>query len=470
MEHTDTRIDGITIAYIGGGSRGWAWNLMGDLALEGRLSGLVRLYDIDADAAAANARIGTRLSASADTNPAVSGRIRGRWAYETAPDLASALTGADFVIISILPGTFEDMAVDVHAPEGYGIWQSVGDTTGPGGLMRALRTIPMYETIARAIRDYAPTAWVLNYTNPMALCVRTLYEVFPGIKAFGCCHEVFGTRRLLAAVAREELGIADARMEDVAVNVFGINHFTWLDAASCGTQDLFPAYRSFVEKHVVSGYEGVEGESWLNSYFASAERVKFDLFRRFGLIAAAGDRHLAEFMPPWYLADPATVASWKFSLTPVSWRISNAARLRERSQRLASGAEAFIPKASGEEGVGQIAALLGLEPLVTNMNLPNQGQVANLPQGAVVETNALITRDSVRPVMAGSLPSSILGHVARHVANQSTILDAALHRDAQTAFPAFMNDPLVDITLTEGEELFATMLEGTGRHFEGWKV
>ncbi len=106
----------------------------------------------------------------------------GKWEYKTYSTIGEALTGADFVVISILPGTFDEMAVDVHMPERLGIWQSVGDTAGPGGIIRALRTIPMYVTIAEAIRDYAPKAWVMNYTNPMSLCVKTLYHVFPKLK------------------------------------------------------------------------------------------------------------------------------------------------------------------------------------------------------------------------------------------------------------------------------------------------
>ncbi len=454
--------DNLTITYIGGGSRGWAWNLMSDLALEPALSGRVKLYDIETEAALANEKIGNMVSARPDAV--------GKWKYETSPSLETALEGADFVVISILPGSFEEMASDVHAPEEYGIYQSVGDTAGPGGLLRALRTIPMFETIARAIRETCPAAWVINYTNPMALCVRTLYEVFPGIKAFGCCHEVFGTQKLLAMVAREELGAQDAARKDIEVNVLGINHFTWLDRASYRGTDLFPAYAAFADRHFAEGYEGAEGGSWLNSWFASAERVKFDLFRRFGLIAAAGDRHLAEFMPPWYLKNPATVASWKFSLTPVSWRIENARKLREKSARLASGAEPFVLASSGEEGVGQIKALLGLGSILTNVNLPNHGQIEGLPAKAVVETNAVFSGDSVRPVLAGFLPSSIHGHVARHVANHETILAAALARDASAAFPAFLNDPLMTATPAEAEKLYAKMIAATSRHFADWKV
>jgi alpha-galactosidase len=466
----------LVIAYIGGGSRGWAWTLMSDLAMEGALRGVVRLYDIDRQAAETNARIGNALLSRPD--------VVGKWHYEVADDLKSALRGADFVIASILPGTFAEMASDVHAPEQYGIYQSVGDTTGPGGVLRALRTIPMYEVIGNAIRDYCPGAWVINYTNPMALCVRTLYEVFPGVKAIGCCHEVFGTRTLLAAMVRERLGGAGVRgaqddvpgadaatMQDIEVNVLGVNHFTWLDKASYGTIDLFPHYRAFVEEHFESGYEGTESESWLNSYFASGERVKFDLFRRYALIAAAGDRHLAEFMPGrMYLRDPETVRSWKFTLTPVSWRVENVENLKQRAARYASGAENFALKPSGEEGVKLIKALCGLGSFVTNVNLPNRGQIKGLPESSVVETNALFARDSVRPVHAGRLPPQVEQLVAPHAIAQDTILRAAMARDAWAAFPAFLGDPLMTAVPADVEALYATMLEATAKYLPDYAL
>ena len=94
------------------------------------------------------------------------------------------------------------MESDVHTPEKYNIFQTVGDTTGPGGIVRALRTVPMIEKIAKAIEKNCPNAWVINYTNPMSLCVKALYDTFPKIKAFGCCHEVFSTQKFLANVLK----------------------------------------------------------------------------------------------------------------------------------------------------------------------------------------------------------------------------------------------------------------------------
>ena len=114
----------------------------------------------------------------------------------------------------------------MHEPEKYGIYQSVGDTAGPGGMVRALRTIPMFVEIAEAIRDYAPKAWVINYTNPMSLCVKTLYHVFQN-QAFGCCHEVFwNAKASWHKLQKESFGLP-YRTRDIVVNVLGLNHFTW---------------------------------------------------------------------------------------------------------------------------------------------------------------------------------------------------------------------------------------------------
>ena len=167
--HQGDKVVGLTVAYIGGGSRGWAWGFMRDIISDGQISGTVRLYDIDREAAERNQKIGTMLAAHPDA--------ASKWAFEVSSSLQEALTGADFVVISILPGTFAHMRGDVHLPERVGVYQSVGDTVGAGGFMRAMRTIPMFVEIAEAIRDFAPNAFVINYTNPMTLCVRTLYEV-----------------------------------------------------------------------------------------------------------------------------------------------------------------------------------------------------------------------------------------------------------------------------------------------------
>ena len=448
----------VKIAYIGGGSRGWAWTLMKDLAQAVDMSGSVYLYDIDFEAAKNNETIGNRIE-------------MGDWKYVATPTIGEALTGADFVIVSILPGTFDEMESDVHAPEKYGIYQPVGDTTGPGGFIRALRTVPMMQEIARAVREFCPKAWVINYTNPMAICVHALYKEFPEIKAFGCCHEVFGTQKLIAEALNEHLGREEISLEhgeddytkQVCVNVTGVNHFTWLTSAHYKNLDLFPIYSKFADKYHATGFVKDLPENWMNNAFKSAARVRLDLFKKYGYIAAAGDRHLVEFMNKEdYLYDPANVRQWSFGLTSVAWRKEDLQKRLEKSARLLSGEEKFVVKVSGEEGVRQMRAILGLGNLVTNVNLPNYGQISNLPLGTVVETNAAFRADSVQPIMAGEVPAEIYPLISRIAEENNETVEVAFARDLTRGYEVFAKGHLLtSLTEEQKRELYATMCENT---------
>ncbi|HHV82254.1 MAG TPA: alpha-glucosidase/alpha-galactosidase [Tepidanaerobacter syntrophicus] len=455
MKYSENSCSDINICYIGGGSQGWAWKLMSDLYLEESLSGTVRLYDIDSKSAETNAIIGNIISGYEEA--------KGHWTYKSVSTLEEGLSGADFVIISITPGTFKEMFSDVHTPEKYGIYQPVGDTTGPGGIFRALRTIPMYEEIANSIKRYAKDAWAINYTNPMSICVATLYAVFPEIKAFGCCHEVFGAQRLLLMALKEFEGIEETDRHNLNTNVLGINHFTWINEASYKTYDLMPIYDRLVKKYYKDGI----CDKITDVHFMSKNLVKFDLYRRYGIIAAAGDRHLAEFVPD-YARDKKTIAQWGFNLTPVNWRIENKAMLAKLSREYANKEKKVPITASGEEGVRQIKALLGLKDIITNVNLPNHNQM-DCDEGIVVETNALFTKNSVRPLTAGKLPDEVNLIMSVHMNNQKAILKAGLEKKKKLAFAAFLNDPLVkNISISNAKALFNEMFSNTRQYLTGF--
>ena len=462
MNYNGKKAENIKIAYIGGGSRGWAWGLMSDLASCDDISGDVYLYDIDYEAAQHNEIIGNLFK---DCEGAKS-----VWNYHAAKTAKEAMTDADFVIISILPGTFDEMHSDVHAPEKYGIYQSVGDTSGPGGIVRAMRTIPMYEEIALYVKEYCPNAWVISYTNPMTLCIKALYRTFPEIKAFGCCHEVFGTQKVLVKALKVMRGIDVENRDEIKVNPVSVNHFTWLTEAKYRNIDLFPIYAEFAEKYP-DGYTEDLDQNWMNSSFCCSEKVKLDLFRKYGYIAAAGDRHLAEFCEgKWYLKDPETVKSWGFGLTTVDWRKNDLVERRQKSEAYRTGAKKVEINGTGEEGVNQIRAILGLCDLVTNVNMPNRGQIPNLPMGAVVETNAIFRADSVVPVMAGEIPASIYSLVARVCGEQEQVDEAIAERNVDKVFRAFVNDPLVTCSYDEAKELFKEMVLNTKEYLGSYDL
>ncbi len=463
MKYEGNKASEIKIAYIGGGSRGWAWGLMSDLASCDDISGDVYLYDIDMEAARNNEIIGNKFQTAEGA--------KSIWKYHAVETIGEALTGADFVIISILPGTFDEMESDVHAPEKYGIYQSVGDTSGPGGIVRAMRTVPMFEEIAENIKKYAPQAWVINYTNPMTLCVKTLYRVFPEIKAFGCCHEVFGTQRFLARVVEEMMGVEKVDRHEIKVNPVAVNHFTWLTKATYKNIDLFPYYREYCQTHKDGYQKGKIDDNWMNNSFACDEKVKMDLFNRFGYIAAAGDRHLAEFCEgKWYLESPERVSEMHFGLTTVAWRKEDLKKRLERSARLVSGEEEVKINGTGEEGVNQIRALLGLTELITNVNIPNMGQIPNLPIGAVVETNATFRANSLTPVFAGPIPKEIYPLISRICGEQELVSEGIAERDLEKIFSAFANDPLVTCGIEDARKLFKEMCENTKKYLTMYEL
>lgn len=454
----------IKIAYIGGGSKAWARVFMNDLALAEGLCGEISLYDIDIPAAELNRRIGERINEHPDT---VS-----KWDYRVVTKIGDALDGADFVICSILPGTFDEMEGDVHLPEKYGIFQSVGDTVGPGGVLRAMRTVPIYEGFAREIKEHCPDAWVLNLTNPMTACTKALYDNFPEIKAFGCCHEVFHAQEFLCCAAKEILGVPRPTRKDIIIDACGVNHFTWITEASFEGRDMLALLPEFIDKFYETGYcerPGTAPEDFRDDPFLYGNKVKMDLFRRFGVLAAAGDRHLVEFLErSHYIADESAPDKWLYHLTSVAYRKRDRVEKIEQSKRMADGEEKINVEKSDEEVVELMKALLGLiPPTVSNANTINVGQMPDLPLGSVVETNCVFSQNSLKPITAKRLPGDVNALVLRSALNIENTYYGIKNRDINAIFEAFVNQPLCSgLSLDDARELFNSMINATRAYLE----
>ena len=440
----------LKIAYLGGGSRDWARKLMIDLALCPDLTGEVALYDIDMDSARLNEQLGNWIQGQAG--------VVSHWRYLAVPTLRDALQNADFVIISIQPGPLELMAEEIALAEEYGLFFPVGDTTGAPGLMRGLRSAAIYRDFAEALATFCPNAWIINYTNPMSICTRTLTRIAPELKVFGCCHEVFSTQRMLARLASQYLDTEIPSRNEIKVNVLGINHFTWVDRANYQGYDLLDVLTHHLEQPgTLRPYTQAEVESW-KDWFHSTEQVKFTLFQRFGILAAAGDRHLVEFLPG-FIHSPEILFKWGVIRTPVAWRLERWRTAPQKTRDLLDGVTPLVLEPSGEEGVNMLRALLGLGDLVTNVNVENVGQVSSAPLHAVVETNAYFSRASVRPLWAGALPAGVAPLINQHIANQELIIEAALTGKKDLAFQAFFNDPTNHLAIDVAWEFFNRMLE-----------
>lgn len=439
----------------------WARIFMADLAVAEGLSGEIALYDIDIEAAERNAKIGRYIN----ENP----KTLSKFEYKVYKKLDDALINATFVIISILPGTFKEMRSDVHTPEKYGIYQSVGDTAGPGGVLRAMRTVPIYQEFAEKIKDISPNAWVINLTNPMSICTKTLFDVFPEIKAFGCCHEVFHAQEFLAVVLKEIKGINVGRT-DIYTDACGVNHFTWITKANYQNIDLLSLLPEFIEKYYEEGYFERGNDRFAFKYdpFAYGNKVKLDLFTRYGALGAAGDRHLVEFVPnDWYLKDKETVKEWQFGLTTVDYREEKQAEQVADTIEMAEGRKEFPISQSSEEAVDLMKAILGFKTIVSNVNTVNRGQMSQMPIGSIVETNCVFSNDNVCPVVANPLPSGAFELVYKACINVDYSYKAIKERNLEKIYYSFCNQTLCsNLNKEDSFALFKEMCYNTREYLD----
>ncbi|MBP1561666.1 MAG: alpha-glucosidase/alpha-galactosidase [Oscillospiraceae bacterium] len=442
------------IAYIGGGSVNFGWKLFSELAAE-EIYATVQLYDVDKQLSLSNEVIGNKLREHPDCKSDI--------IYLAVDTPEEALKNADIVILSFTQGSLEEAVTEMHLPETYGIYQSVGEQTGPSGVIKALKTLPIYIKYTELIKNICPDAWVINLTNPMSVCVQMMYEIFPEIKLFGSTNELYPTLDLLVNICEKEFGVKNIRRRDIKYNLIGISGFSWFDEIIYDGNDIMPVFRKYAEKYCANGYETKPNEFKLNPY-ASANKIKFDLFLRYGCVPAVSDRIAADFCPAWYLKSPKTISSWKFSQTTVNYlkklRLDKISRIKP----LMNGDEMLRVGGGTTDCALQIRALMGLGNLITNVCTRNNGQVENLPTGSIVHTNALISKNSVKPVAAGKLSDEIYGLTIRHVINQKTIVKAVMERDLDIAFNAFLNDPLMSADLTEATELYKEMLSAVRTH------
>jgi len=442
------------ICIIGGGGRLWAIQFMKDLAYNTMTHGTLVLYDIDKEAARNNIAVANQVFAV--------NKSEGRFNVIAIDDLGEALSGCDMVIISIEPGRTECRYGDLVLPEQYGILQSVGDTTGPGGIMRARRALPIFFDLAKKIEQFCPDAWVINYTNPMTLCTAALYKAFPAIKALGCCHEVFHTQNFLAKKVNQWFGVATPDRREIKIDLTGVNHFTFVTKAFWQGHDLMaklieevqdPA--TFVDETEIAK-ERLANEKW----FDCDQKIALAFLRDFGALGAAGDRHLAEFVP-YFLTSDENLHTYGVIRTPYEWRMRTA---KEKRSKIFKD-EDLKAELSDEEGVDIMRSLMGDKSMVTNINRPNEGQISYLPKGRIVESNGLISEDSIRPIVATDPPLAIQNLVRQVSDVQEMVLEAIYNNDDNLLFTAFLSDPLMNLSLDKARELFDKMLTSSALQY-----
>jgi len=441
---------GPRIAFVGGGSYQWGPKIIQDVALSEELhGGTLVLHDINGEALDDMYEWGTRALdvAKADLK------------LEKTKRLEEALREADFVVLSISTGGLDATALDLEIPARYGVVQTVGDTVGPGGLFRGLRNIPVVVEIARAMEEYCPHGVLWNLTNPLTVLTRVVTKA-TSIKAVGLCHELFSTLGMLSTMF-------DVPEEAINLSVAGVNHFIWITDISVQGRDVTSeAFRriSGGEAREIS-LSDADGDT---DPFTNTWGFRTELCRLYGYLPGAGDRHVCEFVPG-YLRDEKERERLDVRMTTVKVRRERLASDRERVRCMIRGDEPIPTGRSREEISDIMAAMWTGEDSVNIVNLPNAGQVRDLPLGAVVETYGALNGTGASGIVFGELPPPIAALVHPHVFNQEAIVQAGLTGDTDLAFRAFLNDPLVG-SGSGASKMFEEMFEAQReylRWFEG---
>jgi alpha-galactosidase len=377
----------------------------------------------------------------------------------TTTDQKEALDGADFVIVCISTGGFRSMAVDLDVPAAHGITQSVGDSVGPGGINRALRNVPVLVGIAHTMEEVCPDAWLFNITNPMTTLTRSVCRE-TRIKTVGLCHEVGNFTMDLAIALRRP-------WEAVQASVTGVNHFPVLTALEVDGTDGFDILRALTEE--VGGLaslrprpEWEEAEKFSKLDFARRHALKLNLLERWGTFPAAGDRHIAEFVPFALTPESDWGATYNIELSPISRREANAAQDRANVDAWLGGTKDLQTWQSGELPSPMIEAMLTGAALEAPVNIPNRGQAPDLPPDVVVESICVIDGDGIRGRDVAHLPAPYAELVRRHAVTQELTVQAALSGDRGLAGQAFAMDPLAGRgDLGEMDAMVAELLAGT---------
>jgi alpha-galactosidase/6-phospho-beta-glucosidase family protein len=432
------------IAVVGGGSYQWGTKIIQDVALKEDLRGsIMTLHDIDPEALDDLYRWGEKMTDLAGADLALDKTL----------DLDEALSGADFVVLCISTGGLDAMAHDVEIPAGYGVIQTVGDTVGPGGLFRGLRNIPVVVDIARAMEERCPDAVMLNLTNPMTTLTRAMSKTTQ-VRCIGLCHELFSTLAMLS-------WMFDVPEEALDVKVAGVNHFIWITRVCVRGKDVTrEAFRRISDgeaREIALEKAGDDPDPFINTW-----GFRTELCRIYGYLPAAGDRHLCEFLPG-YLSDERERERLDLRVTTIEVRRERLAESREQVRRMIDGEEPINLERSREEISDIISAMVTGKNSINIANLPNEGQIRDLPAGAVVETYGAISGLGASGVAFGELPAPIAGLVHPHVLNQEMIVEAGLTGDKDLAFQAFLNDPLVSHH-PEARNMFEEMFEAHSQY------
>lgn len=411
------------VAIIGAGSAVFAYEIMRDvLVTPGLEHGTFALVDIDAERLELAHQIADKLIAATGRN----------WTIEASTDRTKVIAGTKYLISAIEVAGLANVRHDFDIPMKYGVNQCIGDTIGPGGIFKALRTLPSWIDILHDTERLAPDALVMNYTNPMSLTVLTGLRA-SRLPVVGLCHSIPHTAERLARY----LGVPTDRLRYRAA---GINHLAWLVDLRYNGEDMYPRLRELAQDPAI--YE--------------QDPIRFETMLHLGAFPTEGSGHSSEYTPyfrkrsdlveryarPGYLGETGFYANnWP------RWRQQAAEKVRQ----MVSG-ETELNLERGIEYASQIMEAIESDtPTVIYGNVKNTGLVTNLPADGVVEVACLVNRDGVQPTYYGALPTQLAALDQMHMAVHDLVATAVLEQNREAAFYALMLDPLTAAVCSPAE-------------------
>jgi len=433
------------ITFIGAGSFGFTRNLVRDiLTFPALQDSTITLMDINEERLAFIKKAVDKI-VEAGNYPAK---------VEATMDRAEALKGADGVLCTILAGGVEIWRHDIEIPKKYGVDINVGDTRGPSGIFRALRTIPVMLDIVKDIEKYCPNAIFLNYTNPMAMLIRAMQTV-SNVQLTGLCHSVQGTAAMLASWI-------GAPMEEITYLCAGINHQAWYLNFKWNGKDAYPLIREAVKRPEIYNQEQVRNEMFLhlgyyvtessghNSEYNAWFRKRPDLIEKYCTHGTGWNPGEYAFILKKYLARENT---WKDDIK----------RWLDEPVKLERGHEyaAYILNAVIGDGT----------MFEFNRNVRNFGLIDNLPEGCCVEVPILASKRGLDPIHVGPLPDhlAILNNINARI--EDMVVEASLTGDPQKIYQAIYFDPLTSavLSLEEIKNMVAEMFEANRDYLPQFK-
>jgi alpha-galactosidase len=405
----------IKVAMIGAGSVVFSKNLTGDILSYPEFKDATFSYmDIDRERLDVGANLCRKVGAALDARPTI----------QATQNRREALDGADFVINMVQIGGFNSTLVDFEIPRKYGLGFTIADTTGPGGLFRALRTYPMLKGLVEDMTALCPKATLLNYSNPMSMNMQTITRSGE-IAAVGLCHSVQGTFDQLMRYIGEDPA-------KIAFTCAGINHMAFYTKIEKDGVDLYPRLFAALDDPAIYG----------------TNKVRFELMRRLGYFVTESSEHNAEYNPWFIPRGPEKIAEFAVPMDEYLRRCDGIVDEFERMKTFSVSDDPIQVHRSHEYGSTIIHSIVTGTPSVVYGNLPNRGAISNLPPDAIAEVPTLVDRAGLQFTTVGALPPQLIGYMQPHVTQHELFIRAAQEGRRDHVYQAAMFDPLTAATLS----------------------